>query len=100
MSCDALNSKSTFEDIQAAYNDSASYTEDADIDKAKRFITACRLMLNPTFLPRVTEHAGERTELFLEAIERQIKQAIDFVVEGGLLSAEEVVYLSFEKSRS
>ena len=94
-----LDAKSTFEDIKAAYNDNASYEEQGSLLLAGRFITACRFMLNPTFLPQVTEHSGERVELFLAAVERQLKDAQDFVQEGGRGPDEEVTYVSFENSR-
>lgn len=94
-----LDSKSTFEDVLKEYNDTASYSIDADIAKAKRFEVACRFILNPMFLPLVTEHSGERTELFLEAVERQLKDAQDFVVEGGDVPGDESIYVSFENAR-
>ena len=97
----SLDSKSTFADIKASYMDNASYEEDSDILKAKRFITACRFMLNPTFLPQVTEHSGERVELFLESVERQLKDAQAFVSQDGeQLVGEEITYISFANSRN
>lgn len=44
----ALNSSSTLAEIQAAYDDNASYAEDGSASKARTFITACRLLLRQT----------------------------------------------------
>ena len=95
----SLCANSTFEDIYHEYNDTASYEQFNDLDKAARFITACRFMLNPMFLPQITEHSGERTELFLEAVERQLKDAQDFIQEDGRGAEEIAIYVSFENSR-
>lgn len=40
-----LSSASTLTEIKAAYLDNASYQEDADLAKARAFITACRMLL-------------------------------------------------------
>lgn len=94
-----LDASSTFNQIKDEYNNTASYEETGDLVLARRFITACRFMLNPTFLPEVIEHSGERTELFLEAVERQLKDAQDFVREDGRGADEVITYVSFENAR-
>jgi hypothetical protein len=43
-----LNSASTIEQIHAEFANTASYREDGDVGKARRFITACTLLLNRT----------------------------------------------------
>lgn len=40
-----LSSASTNAQVEAAYDDNASYAEDASVTKAKAFITACRIIL-------------------------------------------------------
>ena len=40
-----LSSSSTLAEVQAAYDDNASYEEDSSIAKARAFVTACRLLL-------------------------------------------------------
>ena len=40
-----ISSASTDAEVQAAYDDNASYVEDNSVDKAKAFITACRLLI-------------------------------------------------------
>jgi len=39
-----LGSASSIEDLQAAYDDNASYEEDGDAAKARVFLTACRIL--------------------------------------------------------
>lgn len=54
-----LTSASTDAQVWAAYDDSASYEEDADAAKCKAFITACRIILRrrPQTFGRA-EHSG------------------------------------------
>jgi len=40
----ALTSSSTLAEIQAAYDDNASYEEDSSASKAAAFVTACRFL--------------------------------------------------------
>jgi hypothetical protein len=40
-----LTSASTLAQVNAAYDDNASYEEDVSVAKAKAFITACRFLL-------------------------------------------------------
>lgn len=51
-----LSSSSTLAEIQAAYDDNASYVEDDSTAKAQVFVTACRLLLRQT--PKVAVHGG------------------------------------------
>jgi hypothetical protein len=41
----SLSSSSTDQQVWDAYDDNASYEEDASVTKAKAFITACRILL-------------------------------------------------------
>src|SRR5688500_6874875 len=40
-----INSTSTLAQVQAAYDDNASYAEDASVAKCRAFLTACRILL-------------------------------------------------------
>lgn len=51
-----LSSSSTDAEVWAAYDDNASYEEDASITKARAFITACRIILRRN--PKQTTRAG------------------------------------------
>ena len=39
-----LDSTSTLGQVESAYADNASYAEDNSVDKARAFVTACRLL--------------------------------------------------------
>jgi hypothetical protein len=55
-----LNSASSLAEIKAAYFDNASYSEDADVAKARAFITACRCLLMK--IPRRVARGGPASE--------------------------------------
>lgn len=57
-----LTSDSTLEEINAAYDDNASYAEDADTAKAAAFITACRFLLRRTAKRAVDGRSGRELE--------------------------------------
>ena len=59
----SLSSASTLAQIKAAYLDNASYQEDADVAKARAFITACRMLLL-----KLPQHAaqGDGVEVTLD----------------------------------
>jgi len=75
----ALSSSSTLVEVKAAYDDNASYEEDASVSKAKAFVTACRFLLRR--LPkRSAGSAGSgEIELNSEQIERQLEEARKWV---------------------
>src|SRR4051812_46733326 len=50
-----LSSSSTLTQVEAAYDDNASYAEDGSVAKAKAFITACRMLIR-----RLPAEAGTR----------------------------------------
>jgi RecA/RadA recombinase len=54
----ALDSSSTLAEIQASYDDNASYLEDASASKAKAFITAVRMLVRRT-AQKVEDGAAE-----------------------------------------
>ena len=43
-----LNGSSTLAQVQAAYDDNASYAEDSSVSKCRAFLTACRILLRQT----------------------------------------------------
>ena len=69
-----LGSSSTLAEVQAAYDDNASYREDADTTKAAAFITACSILMRR--IPRSAESGGrERIEHELVRIENERNRA-------------------------
>jgi hypothetical protein len=68
----SINSTSTLAEVQAAYDDNASYAEDGDVAKCKSFITACRILIRRT--PKESgsreAHMALTPDLLLKEIER------------------------------
>jgi hypothetical protein len=70
-----LNSASTNAEVWAAYDDNASYEEDASRTKALAFITACRIILRRR--PASTGR-GEQTVSF-ESIRDEMQRAREWL---------------------
>jgi hypothetical protein len=72
-----ISSTSTFAEVEAAYDDNASYAEEASPTKARAFITAATILLR-----RMPEASGTREANFqyrMDLIEKQIQQARDWL---------------------
>ena len=67
-----LSSSSTLAQVQDAYDDNASYAEDASVSKGRLFVTACRILLRR--LPAMAAQ-GDST-LTLQENLRQIRSAM------------------------
>lgn len=74
-----LDADSTFIEINAEYRNTCDYDINNDLDKAKRFVVACRFMLNPLFIQDEHRHAGESSRLTFERIQSQLDAALNFV---------------------
>jgi hypothetical protein len=72
----SLSSTSTLAEIEASYDDNASYAEDASATKAAAFVTACTLLLRRT-LKRVAHggRGGQELEWDPASLREQIKDA-------------------------
>jgi len=70
----SLTSASTLAQIKAAYADNASYQEDADVAKARAFVTACRLLLLKTPSKVMHGKAGG-IEFSVASIQQQLDAA-------------------------
>jgi hypothetical protein len=68
-----INSSSTLAQVQAAYDDNASYDQDNDPGKAKAFLTACRILLSR--LPHSTSMGMDHTQLNTDLIAQQMQDA-------------------------
>ena len=68
-----LSSSSTLAQIQAEYADTASYSEDGDVAKCRRFITACRLLILKT--PKSYGTREAQTEYNPELIREELQEA-------------------------
>ena len=68
-----LDSSSTLDQVQAAYDDNASYYEDNDITKCRQFITACRFLLRR--IPKSSKHGEQSIDLNPELIRQELIDA-------------------------
>lgn len=91
-----LTQDSTFAEIRNEYATTASYHEDNSVAKARRFVTACRLLL--LRLPKSSGHGASRADMNPDMIERQLLDAERFVV-GASGTNSGVKHLSFRSFR-
>ena len=71
-----LSSTSTREDVLAYYDDNASWFEDDDIEKAKRFITACQILLR---FPQFAARGNSTTSFSQQVVRDSMNEAKAFV---------------------
>lgn len=92
-----LSSASTLEQIQAAYDDTASYEEDGSESKCRAFITAARMLLNR--YPLEAAHAGGPSlRLPVESIRAELNEARSWL--SAHVSGGAVRMASFEEFRA
>lgn len=72
-----LSSASTLSDIKAEYADTCSYEEQGSTSLAKRFVTACRLLLLK--LPKSGGHNGATVDMSTDLIHQQLQDAQQYV---------------------
>lgn len=70
-----LSSASTLAEIEAAYDDNASYAEDNSAAKARAFVTACTMLLRRT-LKRTARGGGSVAASEMEWDPAQLREAI------------------------
>lgn len=68
-----LNGSSTLAQVQAAYDNNASYAEDGDVAKCRAFLTACRILLRRMPAESGTREAHHR--LNPELIQKEMTEA-------------------------
>jgi len=92
-----LSSASTDAQVLAAYDDNASYEEDASSTKAAAFVTACRFLLR-----RMAKKSGDgtlETELSPDLIREELCAAQAWLSANGGASTGGVIHLSCETFR-
>ena len=94
-----LTSSSTDAEVWAEYDDTASYEEDASVSKAKRFVTACRILLRRR--PTISESGSKKIEFDSELIASETSEARRWLAINGEPSslATSVISTSFEDFR-
>lgn len=91
-----LTSDSTISQIRDEYADAGSYHEDGSTAKAKRFITACRLLL--LRLPKTSGQGGSQVGMNPELIREELDRAQRFIAAQGGVNGG-VKHLSFRRFR-
>lgn len=90
-----LSGSSTLAQVRAAYDDNASYAEDASVAKAKAFVTACRILLGR--LPQqITQANRQGVQMDLKRIQEELERAQRYV---SASASGNVVASSFENFR-
>lgn len=69
----SISATSSLADVEAAYDNNASYAEDNDPAKAKAFLTACRMLLRR--YPRIIGSGQQHTQLNTDLIQSEIDTA-------------------------
>lgn len=72
-----LSSSSTLAEVQAAYDDNASYLEDDSVVKAKAFVTAVRILLRRT--PSRAEKGSNAQGWNHESLRKELEEARDWL---------------------
>lgn len=70
----ALDSTSTLVEIEAAYDDSASYEEDRSVAKCRAFITAVRLLLR-RYRRKIQRGSGTAIENDVAPLKAELQRA-------------------------
>lgn len=68
-----VSSSSTLAQVQASYQDNASYAEDNSVTKAKRFVTACRILIQRQ--PSNVVKGSNQVSLNLQLLHEELKAA-------------------------
>lgn len=93
-----LSSSSTDDEVRAAYDDNASYEEDASASKCRSFITACKLLLRRR--PSSVSNSGMTTAFNDGAVEAELDRARTWLAGNSTARAGGVKYFDFSDLRS
>lgn len=96
-----LTSSSSLSDIQASYDNNASYFEDNSVAKARAFCTACRFLLRRMARRASTGGGtGESVEMDPSLIQGELQSAQDWLVANdSSRSGPRFIHNSFEGFR-
>ncbi len=82
-----LSSTSTLAEIQAAYDDNASYLEDASVSKCKAFITSVRLLVRRTAAAVSSGVTGNSVQTDLSQYREELRDARRWLARNGGVAA-------------
>jgi len=86
----SIGSSSTLAEVQAEYDDTASYAETDDLNKCVRFQTACRILMRRQF--RSTSGAGLGVVSNMDMIAKELENAHQWLHEHGAGEGFDVLY--------
>lgn len=73
-----LDGNSTLAEVNAAYDENSSYVEDNSIVKARRFITACRILLRRT--PSSMQKASNQLGYNVQVLKQELDDALAWLL--------------------
>lgn len=98
----SLSSTSTNAEVEAAYDDNASYAEDVSLAKCRAFITAVRILIRR--LPLSSAKAGTSQTYSIESLTKELDEArewlLDHTEDDGDRPGPNVTRADFRNSRS
>lgn len=94
-----LSSTSTLAEVQAAYDDNASWQEDSSVAKAKAFATACRMLLRRLATEQAVGQERIRLDENLRQLRAELSHVTDWISVNATSSSPAVTLLSFEELR-
>lgn len=99
-SASGLSSASTLAQIEACYDDNASYQEDGSVSECRSFLTACRMLLRRYSAEAQKAGSGNRLRMDenLRQLEQQISEAKAWLA-SATAAGNDVVYPNFQTLR-
>ena len=96
-----LSSTSTLAEIQASYDDNASWFEDNSVSKARAFATAVRMLIRRTAKRASTGGGtGEMVEMDTAQLREELKDVVEWLsANDGDRAGPSVRFVSFEDFR-
>lgn len=94
-----LSSVSTLAEVQAAYDDNASWQEDGSVAKAKAFATACRMLLRRLATEQAVGQERVRLDENLRQLRAELSHVTDWIASNAPSTSPPVVGFSFEEMR-
>lgn len=96
-----INSQSTTAQVEAAYDDNASYAEDNSPSKCRTFMTACRMLLRR--YPRMMSTGQSHTHFNPDLMQKELADAQEWLeandTEAPETSGPRITRASFEQFR-
>ena len=93
-----LTSSSTDAEVNAAYDDNASYAEDSSATKAAAFITACRFLLRR--MAKTAGHGPATLTLSPELVLQEMRAAQAWLAANPTDTNAGVIHYSFNEMRT